>query len=329
MPHTMRTQTLGVVVAVYAALFSNPLHGQQAEDQRTIADPLHPPLFLEASRLFWTSPRITRAKFPFRAANLLEADIFPHFMVGFPSRCRGKLSPAKPCISVTPAVRLRMGLGDSTPVVSPSFILRLNVQWLFFGDNDADVQGLTVQAGHHSNGQTGCLFAWATFRGDGGMCADNGPEELLALHRNTDTNTSDGNFSLNFFRGIYNFATYNDVLGAQSMRVSFGVEWTPHDLMYRPMRVRYPTWRFLFGMESVLVRNIRGCGRLDVAVKFKFLDTVRTQLSCVVSEERGLGYFWEGQVGRDDYNSAYFDDPVARILVGFAINRLRVFGGDY
>ena len=135
---------------------------------------------------------------------MLEADIFPHYIVAFASRCRNQppapdplfldqpqdqsfdeLLPIRPreswlrpCISVTPAVRLRMLVGESAPVPAPSFMLRANAQWLFWQtheDPGTNIQGHTLsnfyfQIAHHSNGQSRCLFIWT----HAGTCVTDG-----------------------------------------------------------------------------------------------------------------------------------------------------------
>ena len=139
---------------------------------------------------------------------LLEADIFPHFVIGFASRCRRSNSSwytLVPCISVTPAIRLRMLNAVSVPIESPSYMPRLNIQWpVYYGDDDDHTFSVTFQAGHHSNGQgdNNCLFKWADGPEAGG-CVDesvqsDGLPELFKAE-------PDGNFSLNYLKFTVDF----------------------------------------------------------------------------------------------------------------------------
>ena len=127
--HGLARMTVAILVACVVP-FSTRLQAQQ--------DPLHPPPFLEATDL--VPGRDVLGDKPFlkhlgrvlpETGYLLEADIFPHFVLGFASRCRSSNSSwyvLVPCISVTPAIRLRMLNAVSAPIESPSYMPRLNIQ---------------------------------------------------------------------------------------------------------------------------------------------------------------------------------------------------------
>ena len=314
--------------------------------------PLHPVPFLEPTDLFW-SLHGTLNPFRIGTQNLLEADIFPHFIVGVPSHCRrdetenekSEEQPAAsrsvrwPCVSVTPAVRLRMARNRSAPINSPSFAPRLNVQWLFYED-DVNTHGLTLQAGHHSNGQSGCLFSWTDrFQENERRCADSEllePHDLYSKPQRVEVNTIDGNFSMNYFAFTYDFGTYDrsalplfgQRFGELPARVFVGLEWIPPGLMYEPMRELYPHWLVRLG-AAFAVANVPFCKRFDIALDTYVMTAGEVQGTCILSEERGLGMFVRGYVGRDEYNSSYFGNSKGRIEMGVTINRLRVFGSDY
>ena len=349
-----------VAASTAAAQETEPTAAQEAEPAAAQEpDPLHPLPFLEPTDLYWALEENPFRPFRVGAQNLLEADVFPHFVLGFSSRCRADapepLSAWWPCISVTPAVRLRMGRDVSAPIHSPSFMPRLNAQWLLYGKDDDDaMQGVTVQMGHHSNGQTGCLFLWVNPTEDRGMCADEALSEGQPIELNEFidygeiiyrrprivADTRDGNFSLNFIRATYDNATY-DLLNGVGGRFSLGIEWNPDVWMFEAMRspnsdvvleegisLEYPNWRFILGFE-VAFPDVPVCRRFDASFRFKSSVTFKFQGTCVWSEERGLGGFVRAYAGSDEYNSSYFGSEVARVEVGFTINRLRVFGADY
>ena len=227
-------------------------------------DLLQPVPFLESTDLFWAPRYDPGFRYRIRTENRLEANIFPHFVVGFPSRCRGESSAwLSPCISATLGVRLRVAWDGSAPIRSPSFLPRANVQWLFYGEETT--RAVTLQVGHHSNGQSGCLWTWSGFSGEkAGECADDAPGVELGKPLATDPNTTDGNFSLNYFRLVFDEADY-DFLGIPAGRLSVGVEWNPRGWMYGPVGAQYPTLRYLLALGA-------GFGTLDSVRGWIFLS---------------------------------------------------------
>ena len=190
--------------------------------------------------------------------------------------------------------------------------------------------GITVQAGHHSNGQSGCLLRWTRFAGEeSGKCADHASAEELRSPFATEADTNNGNFSLNYFRVTFDQASYG-FLGVPAGRLSLGLELNPLRFMYEPMRARYPRWRFPLGLGLGLA-DVGFCARFDFFIKIRWGSEVSGsgQITCVWSEERGLGVFVRGYAGSDEYNSSYFGENVNRVEAGFTINRIRTFGIDY
>ena len=335
---------ISILVMMFVMALAGTAAAQDSDsDQDPDSGPLHPVPFLEATDLFWSLRENPYVPFRVGTENLLEADIFPHFILGFSSRCRDEEQPARsarwPCISVTPAIRLRMAWDRSAPVHSPSFMPRLNVQWLSYGDGE--MTGFTVQAGHHSNGQTGCLFRWTNWLPweeegacvDDLMTSDSPTSEWLQLPF-IEPDRINGNFSLNYFRFIYDRATYRlnlpGVLDAGG-RLSLGVEVSPPGWMYEPMRLHYPAVRFLMSI-GIAIGDAPSCNRFDVLSKGAFGrggPSGSMQATCILSEERGLGIFVRAYVGKDQYNSSHLGRDVSRFEMGFTINHLRIFGADY
>ena len=292
-------------------------------------DPLHPVPFLESTDLFWAPSYDSGLRYRIRTENRLEANIFPHFVIGFPSRCRGESSTwFRPCISATAGVRLRMGWDEPAPIRSPSFLPRANVQWLFY--EEETTRGVTLQAGHHSNAQTGCLLAWSGHSGEeSGGCADDAPGHEPGGSFVTAPDTTNGNFSLNYFRLIFDEARYG-FLGIPAGRLSIGVEWNPRGWMHGPMRARYPSMRYLLALGLGL-RDVGFCDRLELFVGGSRGSrlTGGGQATCIWSEERGIGMFVRPYFGADEYNSAFLGRSVGRLEVGFTINRIGTFGRYY
>jgi len=292
-------------------------------------DLLQPVPFLESTDLFWAPRYDPGFRYRIRTENRLEANIFPHFIIGFPSRCRGESSAwLSPCISATMGVRLRAAWDGSAPIRSPSILPRANVQWLFYGEETT--RAVTLQLGHHSNGQSGCLWLWSGFSGEeAGQCADDAPGEELGRPLVTEPNTTDGNFWLNYFRFFFDEADH-DFLGIAAARLSVGVEWNPRGWMYGPVGAQYPSWRYHLALGAGF-QDVGFCERLDFFVGGWRGSEVTGggQATCVWNEERGLGAFVRPYFGADEYNSAYFGQSAGRLEVGLTINRIGTFGRDY
>jgi len=167
---------------------------QTRETTETNRAPIIP--FLEGTDVFWTLVKKdalddSRVVFP----NKLEANIFPHlvFYQDFTDvldidqqadkAMEGRVKEFSVAFSGTPAVRIRMLRDRSAPVRTPSYMPRGNFQFLWvrglkgrvsLDARDADrplasfiaklrnvprvsVWEAHVIAGHHSNGQDGCL----------------------------------------------------------------------------------------------------------------------------------------------------------------------------
>lgn len=316
--------TVGVV-ALVSVLLATATAAQEG--------PLHPPPFLEPTTLFLTvRPHLAQNSLDLARTTAMNADIFPHFILLGSHRC--STGGAAPCVSFTPAIRLRMENTESAPIESPSFIPRLNIQWLFRGRNSTSNIGLYL--GHHSNGQADCLF----IRKDQ-TCAADGSFTLDDLQSAAiEPNTANGNFSLNYARVAFDFGHYTSPIANErrvsGYRLSMSVDWIPDNWKYSSLRNGfYPTWQFHL-MSGFAVANAPLCKRADIFVNatgYKFnratAGVFAAQLTCIWSQERGLGLFFRYNNGRDHYNSAFFVPESHRLQFGLTINRLRTFGADY
>ena len=173
----MALQRLALLIVMLTLGLSTVVH---AQDSTSLLNWLEPPPFLEGTDLFWTLQDDFGSQGPQRTfPHSLEADIFPHFILAFGAQCRNTSPDVmaalrnafRPCISITPAVRLRMLKRESTPVPAPSFMPRVNVQWLF-RQGDDKLWNVHAQVGHHSNGQSGCLFVWTGVEGRNADCVE-------------------------------------------------------------------------------------------------------------------------------------------------------------
>lgn len=355
----MRIQRLVLLVVLITL---GPFTNVHAQDSTTLLNWLEPPPFLEGTDLFWTlqddfGSQGPQSTFP----HSLEADIFPHFILAFGAQCRNTSPDVmaalrnafRPCISITPAVRLRMLKRESTPVPAPSFMPRVNVQWLFRQGNNK-LWNVYAQVGHHSNGQSGCLFVWTGVQGRNADCVDYDRDPASADQAVVDhfrrwageqaaerpddergliqADRLNGNFAVNYVRFGVDWAIYRS--RGISWRLGASYEHTPDRWMFRPLRQFYPDKRF-DGVVGFSYGSLRLCRRLDLSANIRGWRREKQielpdrpmvmQLTCVVNEEQGVGFFVRYYRDYDYYNASFLDN-INRLHVGFTINRLKAFG---
>lgn len=211
--------------------------------------------FLEGTDVFWTLWRFEDLRptpgsssepsrfFPTK----LEADIFPHLVVAQnftdvvdidrqASRGADRVKEFAYSISGTPAVRIRMLRDVSAPVRTPSFMPRVNVQFLWARNFKAALTATRALAsartpvsneaaradmgaafaelpsvslweahfigGHHSNGQDGCITTeQERIPANTGDCLPAGVTPTEA-----NVNRRDGSFSTNYVRTGINYS---------------------------------------------------------------------------------------------------------------------------
>jgi hypothetical protein len=166
---------------------------------------------------------------------LLEAQIAPHVSV-YQNRSSEhdlKFGGLSISTSITPMIRLRIFKADSSPVRTPSFMPKLNTQILYLSrrlpgrqwgeGKPVRVHGFQFVAGHHSNGQDGCIFLGA----DPTACRPPDPANIRI-------NKTDGSFSTDYFR-FSAFAKLHEMFAESptSRRTSrrshlFGFTWETH-----------------------------------------------------------------------------------------------------
>jgi hypothetical protein len=280
--------------------------------------------FLERSYIFNT--------LPYRDL-VFEGQIAPHFFVHQSLGSRIDLifaeewKPVKAWSwSFTPMVKLRMLNEPSQPVRTPSYMPKLDVQYLCFkrtreGKNRVEqvrspIRLWAVQAtvGHHSNGQEGCLYEEQVKVDDECVFPDGAPEEPTA-------NLLDGSFSTNYLRlGVFHSwissdrnleiaCTHAVGLSAEINPAKFGPGGIGHEqrIRYGQTRVRgtyeftqrhttCPRGRFRFeGFAEYIHDAPEGVPRVTVSASPEFtFDSVG-----------GWGFFLRYYRGQDYYNLGF------------------------
>ena len=263
-----------------------------------------PPIipFLESTDVFWTVQRGSDGdpSFP----NLLEADLFPHLVASqnfsstldIAEQSRRGLKRFKEfsySISGTPAVRIRMLRDISAPVRTPSYMPRVNAQFLWTrGLKDCDpsrsktgcrasMQLETVPSavadeartlvavprvsiweahviiGHHSNGQDGCLLTTQTRDPVSNECAP------LATPTAETINRIDGSFSTNYVRTGINYSRNwmeANLEATREARLRVEVEYHPRAWIDDEIEEVYGRTR-LIGAAAYATRHVRFCQR--------------------------------------------------------------------
>jgi hypothetical protein len=298
----------------FIAAFALLLTASVTASAQTVAPPgtanatNQPPIipFLEGTDVFWTVQRGSDGDpvFP----NLLEADLFPHLVVSqnFTStldvveQSRRGLRGFKEfsySISGTPAVRLRMLRDISAPVRTPSYMPRVNAQFLWTrGLKDCDpsrskadchaseaavrgmeqVPGAVVEevrklmavprvsvweahviVGHHSNGQDGCLLNTQTREPSTDQCVPSGTPTAETINRR------DGSFSTNYVRTGINYSRNwmeANLEATREARLRVEVEHHPRAWIDDEIEELYGRTR-LIGAAAYATRHVRFCQR--------------------------------------------------------------------
>ena len=141
--------------------------------------------------------------FPFQQHLILEAQIAPHlyFWENLTSQRMRLLGGNAFAVSVTPMFKVRIRNEASSPVQTLSFMPKLNLQYFHLGRKEATklwpdtfwMKGGLFVWGHHSNGQTQCIYD-ASLPDDDPRCK--GPADPAAVHIAYPT----GSFSTNYLK---------------------------------------------------------------------------------------------------------------------------------
>jgi hypothetical protein len=185
------------VLVVIIAVAAWPA-GAGAAPRFEFQNPLN--LFLDRSYIGFSPSRINVAGDPASPAGLIfEAQVAPNLF--FPQLHFGDFYGARSetviSLVLTPLIRLRMLNEQSSPVIPPSFMPKMTLQFLHErrlkeeGEFHRAIQvGLHLILGHHSNGQSGCLFGNQTGK----------DPDCTPAAGQLPINEASGSFSTNYFR---------------------------------------------------------------------------------------------------------------------------------
>ena len=342
--------------------------------------------FLEGTDVFWSVIRhdaldVGSTFFP----NKLEANIFPH-LVAYQTftdvldinrqadlAMKGMgLKKFAMAFSGTPAVRIRMLRDRSAPVRTPSYMPRGNFQFLWVRGLDAQLRERTpgksraeadviedlrkirrvsiweahVIAGHHSNGQEGCLSTDQHLEPPPPAEGDCVPQGLVPTAETM--NRKDGSFSSAFyfrFGGNYSWNKTRDVTPANAppgfvdleayleRRAVLEFEYHPKPWVDPQMRDIYGRHR-VHGGGALAWKGVKGCQRRletsgDVYWNPGVIDpeldwSGAVQVSCFPWMNGGWGFFARLYTGQDYYNVGFLDD-ITRLHMGFTFNQADFF----
>jgi hypothetical protein len=340
--------------------------------------------FLEGTDVFWTivkkdSLDEARVFFP----NKLEANIFPHLVVyqtftdvldvdrqaARADRGEG-VKEFSLAFSGTPAVRIRMLRDRSAPVRTPSYMPRGNFQVLWVrGLKDGvapEARGrrraLTefieelrrvprisiweahVIAGHHSNGQDGCLSTEQRLEPPppepDGECLPPGVVPTAATMNRIDGSFSSAfnfrfgvNYSRNWMRDLSTPPLLLDLQSFREARLVAELEYHPRRWVDEQMRDIYGRHRVHVG-GALAGKGLRGCQKRlewsgDVFWNPGVVDpeldwSGALQVSCFPWMNGGWGFFARFYAGQDYYNVGFLDD-ISRLHVGMTFNQADFF----
>jgi hypothetical protein len=259
-----------------------------------------------------------------RSPALFEGAILPHFLI-----LKSRMRPGDPenahrwALLFTPAIRVRMMHGRSDPVRSPSYMPRIDFQKLRVHDhgNTVDVWEWHAGIGHHSNGQSGCLFVDQT--STNGTCA---PQVFPGDPENRIVSYRDGGFSTNDVRGGITFRHNLVNKEGQTMRDwSAGLEYQRQFSTDRDLKPVY-TQNRLNGSIAVSWKDLLWTSRLrtemavGIAIDRPLKKVARWSLNPQVAwfpwSQSGLGLFVRLYHGQDYYNIRFTDNIHHRLQIG-------------
>ena len=228
----------------------------------------------------------------------------------------------------TMMVRLRMMNARSRPILPPSFMPKVNVQFIGFKKNlanrDASMHVAHFVVGHHSNGQSGCAFL--------GQSRDAADECVYAYPRASTAgsqghvNFGSGNFSTHYLGGRWHYRR-------TALRSDLGVDWeygvgvgyelhlpcvagalcALEDLYGRNRmsgEIGFESEGFEAGLRVMRIFGPRDSERPRVAETWWF------ELMGIMYVSGRQGVYARAYRGQDPYNIR-FADPTSRLEVGF------------
>jgi hypothetical protein len=255
---------------------------------------------------------------------LFEGTVLPHFFLLKSSHRPGDPENAHRWgLLFTPGVRVRLTRERPHPVRTPSYLPRIDFQRLFVRDHGSTVNVWEwhAGAGHHSNGQSGCLFQDQTEAG--GVCV---PETYAGDSEDRRVNNRSGNFSTNDLRSGFNFR-HNLVnnAGQTTQDWSAGLEYQRQARTDSDLRKVYSQNR-VNGRVSVAWKDRLWTSRLKAEMNVTFAidrplkKVARWSFSPEVAwfpwSRSGLGMFVRLYHGQDYFNLHFADNISHRIQVG-------------
>lgn len=250
-------------------------------------------------------------------------------------------------LSTTPMVKLRMFREASSPVRTPSYMPKGNVQFARMRNlsrapasdetarNRGPIEMWLIDAipfGHHSNGQNGCLFTDQTRNVEGHCVVTN-------TSRPRAVNKTDGSFSTNYIdAGVYYGRMYVEGTGVpvpttkREWRTGVGVQFNPKWYLGAAIDDELAD---LYGQTRVFVEgNMAGrdysfCGRLEGQVQLHYIHnapeaipsvTTIIEGACLPKKWGGTGLFVKFYNGQDYYNLG-FAETIRQLQIGFTLQR--------
>lgn len=239
----------------------------------------------------------------------------------------------------TPGIRLRMFPSVSSPVRTPSYMPKGTFQYFVVPtptSAERDIWEFHFTAGHHSNGQDGCLYINEGRRGE--KCPlRSGP--LGPILEPSPINRRDGSFSTNYLRGGMNYR-HSALRGESVSELTAGAELEFHPKAFISDRIADLYGRTRPKISGSVARKrpnapVWTCpsrleGKVDLTYVIGIPDQipfgdkmsqliVSAQTSCFPFKTRQWGFFARYYRGQDYYNLG-FADMLNAIQVGLTFS---------
>ena len=272
----------------------------------------------------FATPSSIGVHFRSQSPALFEGAILPHFFVLKSRTLAGDPENAhRWALLFTPGVRVRMMHGPSDPVRSPSYMPRIDFQKLLVRDhgNTVNLWEWHAGIGHHSNGQSGCLFVDQTSSGNAcvpQMFAGD-PETRLVNRRHGAFSTNDVRSGIGFRHNLVNKE------GQTTQDWSAGLEYQRQFRSNAELKPVYTqnrvngslavSWKDL-GWTSRLRAEMAVAIAVDRPLKKVARWSFNPQLAWFPWSQSGVGLFVRLYRGQDYYNLGFIDNIPHRLQIG-------------
>jgi hypothetical protein len=316
-----------------------------AQDTPFVADGSRPVIRPDGTYFFNHAPRsdlVFEAQIAPRILILDSvADTVERVLVEDPAETRAHWAWS---LSATPMVKMRMFDETSSPVRTPSYMPKGNVQLIRMKNLSTDESEQVryrgpvsfvlidvIPFGHHSNGQNGCLFT-NQVRGADDECAVDDTSAPRAV------NKIDGSFSTNYIEAtahygrLYLAPGQDDFRTRVEWRVGGGVQVNPKGFaggsISDELAPLYGQTRLLFEANAA-ARDMRFCGRAESQLQMQYIDGAPTGVpavtaivegNCLPRRWGGTGLFVRFYRGQDYYNLG-FAEEITRLQFGVTLQR--------